>query len=52
MIFYSEEIVVIFEYFIHNKRYIEDNWSQECVLALIFGNALGSKICIILKTDN
>ena len=47
MILYSEEIVVIFEYFIHNKRYIEDNWSQECVLALIFANALGSKICNI-----
>ena len=35
MILYSEEIVVIFEYFIHNKRYKEDNWSYKCVLALM-----------------
>ena len=34
----SEEIVLIFDYFIHNKRYIKDIRIQKCVLALIFAN--------------
>ena len=35
----SEEILVSFDYCIHNRRYIEDIWIQKCVLALIFANA-------------
>ena len=40
MILLSEEILVVFDYCIHNRRCIEDNiWIQKCVLALIFANA-------------
>ena len=31
--------IVIFDYCIHNRRYIEDVWIRRCVLALIFANA-------------
>ena len=35
-----EEILVSFDYCIHNRRYIGDYiWIQKCVLALIFANA-------------
>ena len=40
MILLSEEIFVVLDYCIHNRRCIEDNiWIQKCVLALIFANA-------------
>ena len=40
MILLSEEILVVLDYCIHNRRCIEDNiWIQKCVLALIFANA-------------
>ena len=32
-------VFTIFDYCIHNRRYIEDIWVQKCVLALIFANA-------------
>ena len=35
----SAEIFAIFEYYIHNKKHIEDTWIQKCVLALISANA-------------
>ena len=42
----SVEIFAIFDYCIHNRRYIEDVWIQKCVLALIFANVFEiSKFC-------
>ena len=38
----SEEMFMIFEYCVHNRRYIEDVCIQKCVLALIFANAFNS----------
>ena len=34
----SVQIFVIFDYYIHNRIYIEDVWIQKCVLALIFAD--------------
>ena len=39
MILLSEEIFMIFDYCIHNRRYIEGIWIQKCALALNFANA-------------
>ena len=39
MILLSEEIFEIFAYCVHNRRYIEDVWTQICVLVLNFANA-------------
>ena len=47
--FLSEEIFVIFDNCVHNRRYIEDVWTQKCVLALIFVNALAIAKFIKLK---
>ena len=38
-LFCFETIFVIYDYGIHNRRYIVDLWIRECVLALIFANA-------------
>ena len=48
----SVEIFVIFDYCIHNTKYIEDIRIQKCVLALIFASRLEIwKFCKI-KTRN
>ena len=38
MILFSEEIVAILDYHIHNRIYIKDIWIQNMSLALIFAN--------------
>ena len=50
----SEELFVIFDYCIHNRKHIEDIWIKKCVLALIFANAFkitnSSKLRLIINS--
>ena len=48
----SVEIFAIFDYCIHNRRYIEDVWILKCVLALILLMCLRSQNFTKIKSHN